>query len=71
MLDRSDYRFAISKMADYLFSKRKTIHLARTVLPIKISLMSSGISFIEYKMVESPLDDFPLSGDLNLKKPIF
>lgn len=58
-------------MADYLFSKRKTIHLARTMLPIKVSLASSGISFIEYKMVESPLDDFPLSGDLNLKDLYF
>lgn len=71
MLDRSDYRFAMSKMADYLFSKRKTIHLARTMLPIKVSLASSGINFIEYKMVESPLDDFPLSGELNLKNLYF
>lgn len=71
MLDRSDYRFAISKMADYLFSKQKTIHLARTILPIEVSLASSNINFIEYKMVESSLDEIPLSGELNLKDQYF
>lgn len=71
MLDYSDYRFAISKMADYLFSKQKTIHLARTILPIKVSLAPSNINFIEYKMVESSLDEIPLSGELNLKDQYF
>ena len=71
MLDYSDYRFAISKMADYLFSKQKTIHLARTILPIKVSLAPNNINFIEYKMVESSLDEIPLSGELNLKDQYF
>lgn len=51
--------------------KQKTIHLARTILPIKVSLAPNNINFIEYKIVESSLDEIPLSGELNLKDQYF